>query len=238
MLDVMPKSWNKVSKPDLFCPGCGHGMTLKQLGFAIDGLGLQKEITLGVDIGCSLLAWNFLDVPTVQTHHGRTTPLMVGFKMSAPKRIAIAYMGDGAAWGIGLQNIIHAAYRNNPITVIVINNENFAMTGGQASYTTLPGTVTPTSPLGKSPELGAGFKGPELIRQIANKNAFIARSTVANPIHLLTMLKKAILTQKESNNFALVEVLSICPTNWKTGAKASLDIAVEMEKTYPIGEVE
>lgn len=237
MLNVMPKSWNQKSKPHLFCPGCGHGITFKQFGLAIDALGLQKEITLGVDIGCSLLAWNFLDLPTVQTHHGRTTSLMVGYKLMKPKRIAVAYMGDGAAWGIGLQNIIHAAYRNNPITVIVINNENFAMTGGQASSTTLPGTVTPTSPIGKPIELGSGFKGPELVRNVANKNAYIARTTVANPIHLISTFKKALLTQKESNNFSLIEVLSICPTNWKTGAKASLDIAVEMEKTYPIGEV-
>jgi len=122
----MPKSWNIESKPHLFCPGCGHGIILKQLGFAIDSLGLQKEITMGVDIGCSLLAWDFLDVPTIQTHHGRTTPLLVGYKLVKPKRIVISYMGDGAAWGIGLQNTIHAAYRNNPVTVIVINNENFA----------------------------------------------------------------------------------------------------------------
>lgn len=237
MLNVMPKSWNKSSKPHLFCPGCGHGMTFKQLGLAIDGLGLQKEITLGVDIGCSLLAWNFLDVPTVQTHHGRTTPLMVGYKMTRPKRVALAYMGEGAAYGIGLQNIIHAAYRNNPVTVIVINNENFAMTGGQMSSTTVPGTVTPTTPLGKPENLGKGIKGPELVRNVAHPDAYIARTTVANPIHLLTTLKKAIMTQKEKNNFALVEVLSICPTNWKTGAKASLDIATEMEKFYPIGEI-
>lgn len=237
MLNTMPKSWNIESKPHLFCPGCGHGIILKQLGFAIDSLGLQKEITMGVDIGCSLLAWDFLDVPTIQTHHGRTTPLLVGYKLVKPKRIVISYMGDGAAWGIGLQNTIHAAYRNNPVTVIVINNENFAMTGGQASYTTLPGTITPTSPVGKPADLGSGFKGPELIRNVAHKDAFIARTTVTNPIHLLTTLKKAIMTQKENNNFALVEVLSICPTNWKTGAKASLDLASEMEKVYPIGEV-
>lgn len=237
MLNLMPKSWNKESKPHLFCPGCGHGITFKQLGFAIDALEIQKETTLGIDIGCSLLAWNFINVPTVQTHHGRTTPLMVGYKKSEPKRIVIAYMGDGASYGIGLQYILHAAYRNNPITVIVINNENFAMTGGQMSYTTLPGTITPTSPLGKPLSLGRGIKGPELIRNVASKDAYIARTTVANPINLFATLKKALLTQKEKNNFSFVEVLSICPTNWKTDAKASFDQVMEMEKVYPIGEV-
>lgn len=237
MLNIMPKSWNEKSQPHLFCSGCGHAITLKQLGFAIDGLNIQKNVTLGIDIGCSLLAWNLLNVPTIQTHHGRTTPLMVGYKLVRPKRIALAYTGDGGAYAIGLQSILHAAYRNNPVTVIAINNENYAMTGGQMSPTTLPETITATSPLGKPAELGSGIKGPELIRNVANKNAYIARTTVANPIHLLSTLKKAITAQSENNNFSFVEVLSICPINWKTDAKASFDKLFEMEKHYPIGEI-
>lgn len=237
MLNPAPKSWNIESKPHLFCPGCGHGIALKQLGFAIDGLGIAKNVTLGVDIGCSLLAWNFIDVPTIQTHHGRTTSLMVGYKLSQPKKIALAYTGDGGAYAIGLQGITHAAYRNHPVTVIVVNNENFAMTGGQMSPATEPGTITATSPLGKPVELGAGFKGPEMIKSVAHKNSYIARATIANPIQLLSTLKKAITTQMETGNFSLVEVLSICPTNWKTNSRASLDQVIEMEKYYPTGEI-
>ena len=233
-----PICWNEKTKPHLFCPGCGHGIVLKQLGYAIDALGIAKNTTLGIDIGCSLLAWNFFEISTVQTHHGRTTPVMVGYKMAKPKRIALAYTGDGGAYAIGLQSILHAAYRNDPVTVIVVNNENYAMTGGQMSPETTPGTVTSTTPLGKPAEFGPGLKGPELVRNIAAKNAYIARTTVANPIHLLTTLKKAITAQQKDNVFSFVEVLSICPTNWKTNAKESLDRVFEMAKYYPIGEVE
>jgi 2-oxoglutarate ferredoxin oxidoreductase subunit beta len=234
---LMPKSWNEETKPHLFCPGCGHGIAFKQLGYAIDGLNIAKKTTLGIDIGCSLLAWNFLNLSTVQTHHGRTTPVMVGYKMMKPNRVAIAYTGDGGAYAIGLQSILHAAYRNDPVTVIVVNNENYAMTGGQMSPETMPGTVTSTTPLGKPENLGSGLMGPELIKNVASKNAFIARTSISNPILLQTMIKKAINTQIEKKSFSFVEILSICPTNWKTNAKTSFDILFDMEKHYPIGEL-
>jgi len=235
--DIMPKSWNKLSKPHLFCPGCGHGITLKQIANAIDELGIQRNTTLGIDIGCSLLAWNMLNVDTIQTHHGRTAPVMVGFKKVRPKRIALGYVGDGGAYAIGLQSILHAAFRNEPITMIVVNNENYAMTGGQMAPTTEIGRETPTSPLGKNEMFGPAFHGPELIRQISDKSAFIARASVSNPIGVKNTIKHAILNQVNNQTFSFVEVLSICPTNWKTDATASFDRLSETEKVFAIGEI-
>ena len=80
MEHLMPKCWNEKTKPHLLCPGCGHGITLKQLGYAIDELKIYSKVTLGIDIGCSLLVWNFFNFDTIQTHHGRTTPTMVDLK--------------------------------------------------------------------------------------------------------------------------------------------------------------
>lgn len=235
---IMPKSWNAKSKPHLFCPGCGHGIALKHLGYVIDDLGIRRRTTLGIDIGCSLLAWDFFNLDTVQTHHGRTTSVMVGYKMAKPKRIAIAYMGDGGGYAIGLQSLLHAAYRNDPITVILINNENYAMTGGQMAPTTPIGMITTTSPLGRDKIFGPGFRGPELIRQIADKKAYIARGTVANPIELAKFFKFAIINQTNQRAFSFVEVLSLCPTNWKTNTKESLANLKEMARIYPIGEID
>ncbi len=233
----MPKSWYAPSKPHYFCGGCGHGVTMKQLGYAIDDLKIQDDLVFGIDIGCSLLAWDFLACDTIQTHHGRTTPVMVGYKITRPSKIALAYMGDGGGYAIGLQSLLHAAFRNDPITVILVNNENYAMTGGQMAPTTQSGTVTTTTPKGKPIEFGPGFNGPELVRDIANKDAYIARASVANPVALRGVLEKAIETQTEKENFSFVEVLSICPTNWKTSAKESLKRVKEMEKYYPLGEL-
>lgn len=238
IVKLMPKCWNEVTKPHLFCPGCGHGITLKHLGFAIDDLKIESKTTLGIDIGCSLLAWNFFNFDIIQTHHGRSNPTMVGYKMAKPGRIAITYMGDGGGYAIGLQALLHAAFRNNPITVILVNNENFAMTGGQMAPTTEDKVITTTSPKGKPTEFGPGFKGPELIKNIANKNAFIARASVSRPEVLRSMIKKAIANQIENEAFSFLEVLSICPTNWKTNAPESFDRLSEMEKYYALGEIE
>lgn len=235
MDSIMPNSWRKQTKPHLFCAGCGHGIALKQLGFAIDELKLQEKTTLGIDIGCSLLAWNFFDIDTVQAHHGRTTPVMVGYKMAKQDRVAIAYTGDGGGYAIGLQSLIHAAFRNDPITVILVNNGNYAMTGGQVAPTTMPGVITATTPEGK-PEHLSGFQGPELLSILCAKTAYIARSSVSKPILLRNILKKSIQNQIKNNSFSFVEVLSICPTNWKMNAKESFARLALMEQYFPVKE--
>jgi len=237
MEEIMPKIWKQESKPHLFCPGCGHAIALKQLGYLIDETKNAEKITFGIDIGCSLLAWDFFNIDTVQTHHGRVVPVMVGYKISKPGRIALAYMGDGAAYAIGLQSLLHAALRNNPITAIVINNENYAMTGGQMSPETMPGTITMTTPTGKSSGFGPGLRGPEVIREVADDKAYIARTTVSNPIRLRETLRKAIENQTKNNSFSFVEILAICPTNWKTDAKTSFARLKELEDYYGIGEI-
>lgn len=234
---AMPSCFNHKSKPSLFCPGCGQSMFLKHLGFVIDELKIKDKVTLGIDIGCSLLAWNYFNFDIIQTHHGRTIPTMVGFKMAREKRIALTIMGDGGAYAIGLQSLIHAAFRNDPVTAFVLNNTEYSMTGGQMAPTTLPKEVTSTSPEGKDQEeFGGTFHGPELLRSIANDKAYIARATVSNPTTLETMISKAIAAQT-SGNFSLVEILSICPTNWKTKAKQSFEFLTKMEKIYPVGEM-
>ena len=236
-IETMPKCWRRKTKPHLFCSGCGHAITLKQLGFVIDELNIQKDTTFGIDIGCSLLAWDFFDLDIIQTHHGRTTPVMVGYKMAKQNKVSIAYMGDGGGYAIGLQSLLHAAFRNDPITVILVNNENYAMTGGQMAPTTLPKGITTTSPEGKPEEFGPGFRGPELIRNIADKSAFISRVTVSKPEVVKLNFKKALENQIKNNAFSFVEVLSICPVNWKTDAKGSFTKLKEMENYFILGEV-
>lgn len=98
---AVPKSWYLPSKPHKFCPGCGHGIVLKALGETIDELEIQDKTIFGCDIGCSLLSWDFFACDSTQTHHGRTTPVMVGIKRARPELITIGYMGDGGGYSIG-----------------------------------------------------------------------------------------------------------------------------------------
>ena len=98
--------------------------------------------------------------------------------MARPDLLSIAYQGDGDAYVIGLAETLNAAYRNTNITVFVVNNNNFAMTGGQMSWTTMPGQKTTTSEAGRDP-LVTGFpiKVPEIVAGF-DQVAYVARGSV------------------------------------------------------------
>ncbi|MBE3588564.1 MAG: 2-oxoglutarate synthase [Thermoanaerobacteraceae bacterium] len=236
---AMPKSWRVDTKPHKFCPGCGHGLVLKALGQAIDELGIQDRAVFGCDIGCSLLAWDFFNVDTIQTHHGRTTPVITGLKRANPNLIGIAYMGDGGGYAIGSQHLVNAAARNEKITAILVNNTQYGMTGGQMAPTTLPGQKTETTPYGRDPEkTGYPVQGPEMVAAITRDGAYVARGTVANLRQLKNFLKKALENQMAGNGFSFVEVLSACPTNWRTNAQETWKmVEEEMPKYFKVGEI-
>lgn len=239
ILPKMPKSWNPATKPHRFCPGCGHGLVLKALGQAIDELGIQDRLVFGCDIGCSLLAWNFFNVDTVQTHHGRTTPVMVGIKRARPDLVAVAYMGDGGGYAIGSQHLVSAATRNELITCILVNNTTYAMTGGQMAPTTMPGQKTETTPYGRDVrETGHPMLGPEMVAAISPEGAYVARGSVARFRQLKAYLKKALENQLALRGFSFVEALSTCPTNWRTDAEQTWAFVEEkMPGYFPPGEL-
>lgn len=236
---AMPKSWYLPTKPHKFCPGCGHGIVLKALGEAIDELGIQDRVVFGCDIGCSLLSWNFFDCDSTQTHHGRTNPVMVGIKRANPDLICIGYMGDGGGYSIGSQHLVNSSVRNEKITVIVVNNTNYGMTGGQMSPTTLPGQKTETSPYGRDVEkTGYPTQGPEMVASLTPDTAYVARGTVSKYRQLKGYIKKALQNQMEGRGFSFVEALSTCPTNWSTNAEQTWAFLEEkMETYYKVGEI-
>lgn len=241
VLQIGPKQADSVNKdigPSKFCPGCGHGMVLNTLGFAIDELGIKEQSVFGCDIGCSLLAWNFMNIDTVQTHHGRTTPVIYGVVRARPDTIGIAYMGDGGGYAIGAQHLVNAATRNEKMLVIVVNNTNYGMTGGQMSPTTLPGQKTETTPYGRVIEQhGKPFLGPEMVAAITDDTNYVARASVSNLRNVKTVLKKALTNVKENNSFSFVEILSVCPLNWRTNNIDTWDRLVEMEEFFKVGEL-
>lgn len=232
-LPNFPQCYQTESKPHKFCPGCGHPIVLKMLGEVIDEMKIADKTIFMVDIGCSLLAWDFYNLPTTQTHHGRTIPTAVGFKIADPEKIVIAYMGDGGAYAIGLQHTLSACLRNNPITTIVINNTLYGMTGGQLAPTTIEKEITTTTPGGKKDF--TTLQGPQLLRQTADKQAFLVRGTTQKPLVLKQLIKKAIETQI-MGNFALVEALSACPTNWKTDASQTIKRMEDLNSFFKEGE--
>lgn len=231
-----PKCYKPSSKPSNFCPGCGHSLVLKNLGFAIDKLKLAPKTVFVTDIGCSLLAWDFFDIDTFQSHHGRAAVTATGLKRALLKSTIIAYMGDGGGYAIGLHHLIHAAKRNEPMTVILVNNTVFAMTGGQAAPTTIKGEDTETTPKGKLIE-EEPFFGPELLKDVAKPGAFLARTSVDNLPQMQNFIERAIENQNKNHNFSFVEILSWCPVNWKKDAKGCVDFLNELKKVYKTGVI-
>lgn len=230
-----PTSIKEASKPSNFCPGCGHSIILKELGQLISDMSIEKKTIFAIDIGCSLLAWDYYDVDTFQTHHGRTTATAVGLKRGKKDAIVVAYMGDGGGYAIGLQNLIHACYRNENISVILVNNTMFSMTGGQMAPTTMSGEVTDSTPDGVFTQENP-FMGPELLLGVAHEDAYIARCAVSNPAIVQQYIKNALENQIKGEGFSFVEILSYCPTNWKTDARGTAEFLEKMKSTFQVGE--
>ena len=225
-------SKNNQTKKAAFCVGCGHTIILQTLYRVLQKNNQTDRAVLGLDIGCSLLAWDMLPINTFQTHHGRVVPTMTGFKRSREDAIAIGYTGDGGAYSIGLQSLLWSARRNDAVFVIVVNNTVYGMTGGQTAPTTLMGQVTDTAPAGH--DLLPMF-GPELVRSV-NGNAYVARSSANEPALLAACIEKAIAAT-EAGNFALVEILSYCPTNWRTKGAESNDYLNKLKDVFKLGEI-
>lgn len=220
-----------------FCPGCGHGMILKTLALAIDDLGIAEKSVFGCDIGCSLLSWNFMNIDSVQTHHGRTTPVIYGVTRANPGTVGIAYMGDGGGLAIGAQHLVNATVRSENMLILLCNNTNYGMTGGQMAPTTLPGQKTETTPYGRDCSVtGKPTKGAELVASIADpERSYVARASVSNMRKLRSTLKKA-LKNVENGGFSYVEVLSLCPLNWRTNNQDTWDRLKTMEEFFEVKE--
>ena len=233
----LPKSQNAEVGASKFCPGCGHGITLKALANSIDELDIKQKTVFGCDIGCSLLSWNYLDLDTVQTHHGRTTPVIYGLTRANKEAIGIAYMGDGGGLAIGSQHLVNATVRSERMLIIVVNNTNYGMTGGQMSPTTMPGQKTETTPYGRDCETtGRPTKGAEMVAAIADANkAYVARASVSNVRKLQSTFKKA-LKNVQNGGFSVVEVLSICPLNWRTNNVDTFARLTQMEEFFEVKE--
>ncbi len=131
-----------------FCPGCGHISILDRLDQALAQLAFApNEVVLVSDIGCAGLSDQYFATSAFHGLHGRSITYATGIKLVRPSLHVIVLMGDGGA-GIGGAHLLSAARRNIGITVLVMNNMNFGMTGGQHSVTTPGGAITSTTPGG------------------------------------------------------------------------------------------
>ena len=197
------RNWLRLElMPHFMCPGCGHGIALRALLWAFYELEIDKDkLAIVSGIGCSGRTGAYIDANTFHTTHGRPLAFATGLKLARPDLTVVVISGDGDSLAIGGNHLIHACRRNLDITLMLLNNEVYGMTGGQVSPTTSAERYTTTTPMGNmepafdacklAEGAGAGFVGREATLQVPA---------------LKDLLRDAIAHK----GFSMVEVLSDC----------------------------
>jgi 2-oxoisovalerate ferredoxin oxidoreductase beta subunit len=221
-----------------YCPGCGHGITHKLLAQALEELGVQDRTVLISPVGCSVFAYYYFDVGNIQVAHGRAPAVATAVKRSRPESIVVAYQGDGDLAAIGTAEIIHAANRGEPVTILFVNNGIYGMTGGQMAPTTPLGKVSTTSPLGRNRWTeGYPLHVCELLNQL-EAPVFIERVSLGSTKNIMAaakVIRRAVENQVKVLGFSFVEILSPCPTIWKLQpVEAQHFVQDEMAKIFPV----
>ena len=239
MAVVFQKPKALTDAPLHYCPGCTHGIIHRLVAEAIDALGVEGKAIGVAPVGCSVMAYDYFSCDMVEAAHGRAPAVATGLKRAFPENVIFTYQGDGDLASIGMAETVHAAARNENITVIFVNNAIYGMTGGQMAPTSLPGQVTQTSPYGrdvttagypiKVSEMLATLEGPAYIERVAVNN-------VKNVKAAGKAILKAFKNQVEGKGFSLIEVVSTCPTNWGMTPNDALKWVDEnMIPYYPLG---
>jgi 2-oxoglutarate ferredoxin oxidoreductase subunit beta len=212
-------------RPPAFCPGCSHSRIVKALDLALCGMGLEgHQVALVTDIGCAGLCDTFFNTHALHGLHGRALTYATGIKLAQPHLKVIVIMGDGGL-GIGGAHLLAACRRNIDMTLLVLNNFNYGMTGGQCSAT------TPSHA-----QVASGFLNrldkPMDVCQVAGTAgaAWLARVS-AYQEDLVSVLQTAITF----DGFALLDVWGICPGRYaKHNAITPRSIAARLAQLAPL----
>jgi 2-oxoglutarate ferredoxin oxidoreductase subunit beta len=207
----------------------------------IEEMDLQGKAICVAPAGCGMLLYNYFEIDTLESAHGRGAAVATGIKRTRPQNLVFSYQGDGDLAAIGTAEGFHAANRGENITVIFVNNGVYGMTGGQMAPTTLLDQVTTTTPSGRDSIIaGHPVRICEVFAQL-DGTFYLERVAVNKPSAVLRAKKaiaKAFQYQLDGRGFSLVEILSPCPTNWKMDAlKACVWIDEVMSKVFPLGVI-
>lgn len=224
-----------------YCPGCGHGTVHHLIAEVIDELGIRKDVIAVAPVGCSVLAYEFLDLDWLQAPHGRAPAVATGLKRIMPDKYIFTYQGDGDMAAIGTGETIHACNRGENITMFFINNGIYGMTGGQMAPTTIPGMVSSTSPYGRDVStMGNPIKMTELVATLPG-TYYVTRQAVHKPNSVRKTkraIRKAFENQTLKKGVSLVEVVSNCNAGWKmTPVRSNHWMEENMFPFYPLGDI-
>ena len=224
-----------------YCPGCSHGVVHKLIAEIIEEMDAEDK-TIGVaPVGCSVFAYNYIDVDFIEAAHGRAPAVATAIKRLQPDKLVFTYQGDGDIAAIGTAETIHAANRGENIAIIFINNAIYGMTGGQMAPTTLLGMKTATTPYGRRADLnGYPLAISNLVAQL-DGTCYVTRQSVHTPAAVRkakAAIRKAFENSMAGKGTSLVEIVSTCNSGWKLNPVQSNEWMVEnMFKKYPIGDL-
>ena len=203
--------------PHFMCPGCGHGIALRCLLWAVHEPRSTRTARSRVRDRMLGGVGAYVDANTFHTTHGRPLAFATGLKLARPDLTVVVVTGDGDCLAIGGNHLIHACRRNLDLTCLMLNNEVYGMTGGQVSPTTAIDRLTTTTPHGNAEPTfdacrlaeaaGASFVGREVTRQAP-------------------ALKNVIKAGLAHEGFSFIEVLSDCTEIY--GRKNDLGESPEM----------
>jgi 2-oxoglutarate ferredoxin oxidoreductase subunit beta len=188
-------------RPPVFCPGCSHDRITRALDRALLNMGFKgEEIVIVSDIGCSGLFDTFFNTHAFHGLHGRALTYATGLKMAQPELNVVVTMGDGGL-GIGGAHVLSACRRNLDMTLLVLNNFNFGMTGGQFSATT---------PL--TAQVGSGFLNRlehplDVCRVAASAGAAYVQRCSSYAKNLSEEIESAVRFE----GFSILDIWGICP---------------------------
>jgi 2-oxoglutarate ferredoxin oxidoreductase subunit beta len=208
--------------PHIWCPTCGLGTVLTAFIAGVKESAMAREdIAVVSGIGCTGRAAGYLKFDSFHTTHGRALPYAAGLKLGNPKLKVAVISGDGDIVAIGGNHLIHAARRNMDMTVICVNNFNYAMTGGQFAPTTPEGAIMTTAPYGSFEH---PFNIPFLVDSCGA--TYVARWTALHVRQMTIAIKEALLHK----GFSFIEVISPCPTVY--GRRNRLGSGLDLMKFY------
>lgn len=242
----MDKVWERPSilfdTPNHYCPGCGHSVAHRLIMEVVEELGITDR-TIGIaPVGCSVLAYNYLNIDMQEAAHGRATACATGIKRIFKDKILFTYQGDGDLAAIGTAETIHTVNRGENIVIIFVNNGIYGMTGGQMAPTTLEGAKTSTSPDGRNIDLmGHPLKIADMIA-ILDGSYYVTRQSV-HTAKSVRKTKKALMNafkyqMEGKGGTSFVEIVSNCPSGWKmTPIQANEWMADNMFDFYELGDI-
>ncbi|MFA9389167.1 MAG: thiamine pyrophosphate-dependent enzyme [Prolixibacteraceae bacterium] len=224
-----------------YCYGCSHGVVHKLIAEVIEEMNIQEDVVGVSPVGCSVFAYNYIDIDWMEAAHGRAPAVATGYKRVNPKKYVFTYQGDGDLAAIGTAETMHAVNRGENIVMIFINNGIYGMTGGQMAPTTMIGQVTATTPFGRDVDLnGYPLKITELIAQLPGA-AYVTRQSVHTPGNVRRCkkaIRKAFENSAKEIGTSFVEVVSTCNSGWKLDPVQSNKWMEEnMFSFYPLGDL-